>query len=318
MSWQQLIFNCPSKQSDPLSSLLSQQGALSVSLQDAGDEPIYEPPLNSTPVWSETIMSGLFNADQDLRPVMAKVKSSLGKNIAFKIEIVEEKDWVREWMENYQPIRFGNNLWICPSWMEPPEADAINIMLDPGLAFGTGTHATTALCLQWLEEFTGLTDDSHVAEKKQAFNTSLRGKTVLDFGCGSGILAVAAAKLGAKHVYAVDIDPQAVEASIENAKKNHLSDNISFFLVKDFEKAHPHLQVDIMLANILARPLMDLADSLSNYVKPSGSMVLSGILESQQQQVLACYQQQFSFKPSVVKDEWVRLVANKVEINAKH
>jgi ribosomal protein L11 methyltransferase len=192
-------------------------------------------------------------------------------------------------MQHFHPMRFGARLWICPSWQAPPAPDAVNILLDPGLAFGTGTHPTTALCLEWV--------DQHGADYDE----------VIDYGCGSGILALAAAKLGARHVWAVDNDPQALLATRANAANNgvaHLIDAVT-------PQALPALRTQLLLANILAQPLIDLADRFSAYVSPGGYIVLSGILTQQAASVAAAYQKHFEMAPWVGKDEWIRLVGKK-------
>ena len=193
-------------------------------------------------------------------------------------------------MDNFHPIKFGQRLWVCPSWRDIPDPTAVNVMLDPGLAFGTGTHPTTALCMQWLDA------------------TIKPEQTVVDFGCGSGILGIAALKLGAKRVVGVDIDPQAIEASTANAKRNNVDGQIELYLPKDQPS---DFQADVVVANILAGPLAELKPVISAYVKPNGLLALSGILESQADSVIAAYADEFSFDPIAVQDEWVRLSARK-------
>ena len=188
-------------------------------------------------------------------------------------------------MDDYKPMQFGRRLWVCPKHIEPPEPEAVNLMLDPGLAFGTGTHPTTALCLQWLD------------------NASLAGKQILDFGCGSGVLAIASLMLGAEHCDAVDIDPQALEATKDNASENNVSDSLQVMKPEQL----PAQQYDIVLANILAGPLVELAPQLATYTKPGGSIVLSGILETQANDILASYAQWFDLDTPLVQDDWVRI-----------
>jgi ribosomal protein L11 methyltransferase len=186
-------------------------------------------------------------------------------------------------MKNFHPIQFGDRLWICPSWLEAPEPNAINIMLDPGLAFGTGTHPTTALCLNWLD------------------GVDLTGKTVIDYGCGSGILAIAAALLGATRVIGVDIDPQALEATRENAKRNNVK--VETYLSGDC----PSIQADVLLANILAGPLQSLAPQFASLTRPGADIVLSGILHTQAQTVADAYGTWFNMNPAMQKEDWVRI-----------
>ena len=203
-----------------------------------------------------------------------------------KVEILEDKDWVREWMDQYQPVKLSDRLWICPSWREPVDPDAANLILDPGLAFGTGTHPTTHLCLQWLAQ------------------AKTEGKTVIDYGCGSGILAIAALLLGAESALAIDNDPQALTATQDNASRNQIAPKrLTVTLPRDNYPA----SADILLANILAQPLIELAGVIAGLVKPSGQLALSGILESQWQDVAAAYSPWFELNDPVIEAEWVRL-----------
>jgi len=286
MPWLQLKLASTPDAAQRLSDLLSDAGALAVTLQDAADQPLYEPPPGATPLWSQTWVTGLFDADADLQAVLADLRNTLGgQDLPHVISPLEDKDWEREWMDNYHPMRFGARLWICPSWHQPPDVDAVTVMLDPGLAFGTGTHPTTALCLEWL--------DAH----------DVVGKHVIDYGCGSGILAVAAAKLGAQQVWAVDYDPQALHATTLNAEKNAVSKCIHTVLPNDL----PRDTTDIMLANILADPLIELAPLFADLVRPGGAIVLSGILNTQSDAVMQRYQPWFDMAPATERDEWMRL-----------
>jgi len=210
-------------------------------------------------------------------------------DMRYKLEQLEDKDWEREWMDNFHPMKFGERLWICPSWCDVPEPDAVNVMLDPGLAFGTGTHPTTALCLTWLD---GL---------------DLQDKTVVDFGCGSGILSLAALKLGAKKVIGIDIDPQALQASLANAKRNNVDDRLELYLPKDLPQEMPEFKADVVVANILAGPLRELAPTIIEYVGDKGLLALSGVLEEQAQTLQAIYGQWCDMDPVTVQEEWVRL-----------
>ena len=202
------------------------------------------------------------------------------KTWATKVELLEDKDWVREWMDHFHPMQFGERLWICPSWRDVPNPDAVNVMLDPGLAFGTGTHPTTALCLQWLD---GL---------------DLAGKTVVDFGCGSGILGIAALKLGAARVIGIDIDPQAIQASRDNAERNGVADQIELYLPADQPQ---DVEADVVVANILAGPLRELAPLIAGHGKAGSLMALSGVLESQAPELETIYGQWFEMDPTAVK-----------------
>ena len=220
MAWVQIRLNSTDKQAEQISDFLEEIGAVSVTFMDSQDTPIFEPLPGETRLWGNTDVVGLFDAETDMKAIVdALIISRLvDRDLAHKIERIEDKDWEREWMDNFHPMQFGKRLWICPSWREVPDPNAVNVMLDPGLAFGTGTHPTTALCLQWLD---GL---------------DLTGKTVIDFGCGSGILAIAALKLGAKRAIGIDIDPQAILASTNNAQANGVADRLRLFLAKDQPK----------------------------------------------------------------------------------
>ncbi|MFI3247474.1 MAG: 50S ribosomal protein L11 methyltransferase, partial [Ferrimonas sp.] len=205
-------------------------------------------------------------------------------------EALEDKDWEREWMDHFHPMKFGHRLWICPSWREAPEPDAVNVLLDPGLAFGTGTHPTTALCLQWLDSL------------------DLTNKQVVDFGCGSGILAIAAIKLGAADVVGLDIDPQALTASADNAERNGIKDKLTVYLPKDQPQ---DLQADVVVANILAGPLRELAPVISALVKPGGQLALSGLLQEQAEELRTIYSQWFTLNPTTIEGDWCRLDGQK-------
>ncbi|KKL25886.1 hypothetical protein LCGC14_2400830, partial [marine sediment metagenome] len=291
MPWLQLIINTPRKYAASLEDAVLSAGAVSVTLQDNADEPILEPALGETPLWTETRLSALFDAETDTAGAMATVQSRFGNPLPdSRWEQLEDKDWEREWMLNYHPIRCGENLWICPSWQEPPEPDAVNLMLDPGLAFGTGTHPTTFLCLQWIEQ------------------QNMDNKQLIDYGCGSGILGIASLLLGAKQVVGVDIDPQALLATAENARRNNLpADSMPVFLPNE----HPPEPADVVLANILAGPLAELAPKLNGLTKPGGRLCLSGILATQADTVMAAYAEWFTFDPIAQQEEWVRLSAIK-------
>ena len=287
MPWLQLTLEATPENAERFSDALSELGAGAVTLQDGADQPLYEPPPGETPLWSSTRVIGLFEADTDMVALVAQLGQILRLETLppWRVSPLEDKDWEREWMVNFKPMRFGERLWICPSWCEPPEPQAINILLDPGLAFGTGTHPTTALCLEWL--------DGHGADYPQ----------VIDYGCGSGILAVAAAKLGAQHIWAVDNDPQALIATRDNAAKNDVTPAITAVAPAGL----PPIRVPLLLANILAQPLMDLADKFAQLVEPDGHIVLSGILRSQAAQVAAAYAPNFTMDAPVYRDEWTRL-----------
>ncbi|MBP0602138.1 50S ribosomal protein L11 methyltransferase [Aeromonas sanarellii] len=290
MPWIQIRINATAKTADKVSNMLLGRGAQAVTFMDAKDVPVYEPMPGETPLWGETEVMGLFDAETDPAPTIAFFQQIFGEDVGYKVELLEDKDWVREWMDHFHPMQFGERLWICPSWRDVPNPDAVNVMLDPGLAFGTGTHPTTALCLQWLD---GL---------------DLAGKTVVDFGCGSGILGIAALKLGAARVIGIDIDPQAIQASRDNAMRNGVADQIELYLPADQPQG---VEADVVVANILAGPLRELAPLIAGHGKPGSLMALSGVLESQAQELELIYGQWFDMDPTAVKEEWCRLSGRK-------
>jgi ribosomal protein L11 methyltransferase len=288
MPWLQIILDTDAQTVEPISDGLFTLGAISVTLQDAENQPLYEPPLNTTPLWKRTQIIGLFENDTDRAELQRQLQTVLAPLPvpSYQIQTLEDQEWSRVWMEDFRPMRFGKRVWICPSWQTPPNPEAVNILLDPGLAFGTGTHTTTALCLEWLDK-----------------QTDLSGKTLIDYGCGSGILAITAAKLAAAHVWAVDNDPQALLATKENAKKNHVETAISAVLPQQL----PALKADGMLANILATPLIELAATFAAHLKNGAPLVLSGILKEQTDDVIAAYQPYFAIKEVMERDNWMRI-----------
>lgn len=292
MSWLQLRVDTCRETTEAIEDALLAAGAVSVTMEDSADQPILEPAVGETPLWKQTRVTGLFSADTETTQATVIATASFGQSLPpYRWEILEDKDWEREWMQNFHPMRFGQRLWICPSWKTPPQADAVNLMLDPGLAFGTGTHPTTALCLEWLDSCT------------------LKDKTVIDYGCGSGILGIAALLLGAKEVMAIDNDPQALIATQDNAKRNHIdSSKLNVYLPDD---APTDYQADIMLANILAGPLAELAPLLSQLTVASGQLVLSGIINSQAAKLLTVYKPWFEMEEPALHHQWVRLCGRK-------
>jgi ribosomal protein L11 methyltransferase len=287
MPWIQLKIDVTAKHAEQVGDMLSANGALAVTFLDAKDTPMYEPKPGETLLWPDTRVVGLFDAEFDMPPVISKLGKArvLSENFVYKLDPLEDKEWEREWMDNFHPTQFGKRLWICPSWRDVPDPTAVNVMLDPGLAFGTGTHPTTALCLRWLDSL------------------DLRGKTVVDFGCGSGILAIAALKLGAKRVVGVDIDPQALLASKDNAQRNNVADAIEVYLPQD----QPDLQADIVVANILSGPLRELQEVITAYCKKGGLLAMSGILSNQAQGISDLYQRDFSMDDIAIEGDWARV-----------
>ncbi|MGE5625695.1 MAG: 50S ribosomal protein L11 methyltransferase [Bacillota bacterium] len=287
MTWILLKMALENLEHDKVEEALLEAGATSVTLEDAANQPIYEPDPENPALWADTRLTALFPPDADLDAVEAALLVSLGiaSLPAHEVETLEDRDWVREWLKDFKPMRFGERLWICPTAYAPPDPKAVNLILDPGLAFGTGTHATTALCLEWLD------------------SAELAGKDVLDYGCGSGILAIAAARLGARSVWAVDHDPQALTATRDNAARNGAAAKIRACP----PAALPDIQVDVLLANILARPLAELAPLFARRLKPGGTLVLSGILGEQEPELRRAYSPHFDLKPAVRREDWLRL-----------
>lgn len=291
MAWLQLRVGTDPDHAELVEDLLMGLGAVSVTLEDAADQPLYEPEPGTTPLWHQTSVVGLFAADSDMEALRRQLAEQYHERTQHPLgdvalEVVEDKDWTRAWMDDFQPLRFGERLWICPSWHQPPDPGAVTLMLDPGLAFGTGTHPTTALCLEWL-------DGARIADRE-----------VIDYGCGSGVLGLAALLLGARSVAGIDTDPQALEASRENASRNGVSpDKLKLFLPDHT----PQLQCDILLANILAEPLLALAPQLADLVRPGGELVLSGILESQADALTTRYEPWFAMDAPILSEGWVRL-----------
>jgi ribosomal protein L11 methyltransferase len=289
MAWLQLRLNASAVDADYFAELLQQLGALSVTYVDAADQPLYEPGVNETPLWQATDVIALFPAETDIAALTSALQQNTDRTLpALRADPLEDKDWIRAWMDHYQPMHFGHGLWICPSHSAPPEPHAINVLLDPGLAFGTGTHPTTAMCLRWLA--------AHPP----------RERAVIDYGCGSGVLAVAAAKLGAREIYAIDNDPQALLATTRNAQQNAVDALIHV--------AAPHTElptVTLLIANILARPLVELAPRFATLVQAGGNIVLSGILSSQAATVVSAYQEEFTLFEFAQQEDWVCLAGRR-------
>ncbi|MDH5180685.1 MAG: 50S ribosomal protein L11 methyltransferase [Gammaproteobacteria bacterium] len=287
MPWVQLKLYVAPQQAEVIETALTRLGAAAVTMQDAADQPLFEPPLGTTPLWEHTEITGLFPAETDSDALIAQLIQQPGIDTLphWKAEILEDQDWTSAWLDRFKPMRFGNRLWICPSAYSPPEPDAVNIFLDPGLAFGTGTHPTTAMCLEWL--------DGHPPQDLD----------VIDYGCGSGILALAAGKLGAANIRAVDNDPQALLATRDNSANNALTDRIQAFLPEQV----PTAPCDLLLANILAGPLAQLAPTLTALLKPGGHLVLSGLLAGQAEETIRAYRPGIELTIHAQKEEWICL-----------
>ncbi len=292
MPWIQINATVTESLAEPLSDAFMEANAASVTFSDALDQPIYEPEIGSTEIWQQTKVTALYDAEVDTNPIIELVLSILPEldKSQFNIEQLEDKDWVRAWMDQFKPMQFGKNLWIIPSWIKKENLpnknnpNAVNLFLDPGLAFGTGTHPTTSLCLTWL--------DKHAP----------KNKTVIDYGCGSGILALASHNLGAYAVSGTDIDPQAITASKENSRRNNA--DIKFDLVENFTEK----PVDLLLANILSGPLKELAPEFKKLTKKGATLVLSGLLKTQADELILFYESEgFQFIEQNNLDNWSQL-----------
>lgn len=287
MPWLQIHLTVDKSQAPLIELLFENLGAEAVSLGDAGDEPMLEPGPGETPLWQATRVTGLFAGDSDPDALRSAIDQALSTDTSrsLTLERLADRDWERAWLDQFQPMRFGRRLWICPSGHQVDAPDAVVVDLDPGLAFGTGTHPTTALCLGWLDAF------------------DLHGKTVIDFGCGSGVLAIAALKLGAAQAIAVDHDPQAVIATRDNAIRNGVADRLEVLHSDDFGSP----QADLVLANILANVLIELAPQIGALVAPGGRLALSGILAEQADEVARAYAGAIDFGEPRLYDGWALL-----------
>ena len=291
MSWLTLTVDADADDADGLSEALMELGALSVDVHDAsagtiGERPIFGEPDEPPPsLWAHNRITALFAPDVQIEELLHRAVQAAGlaKMPAYHVATLEDNDWVRLTQSQFEPIRISQRLWIVPTWHTPSDPSAINIVLDPGLAFGTGSHPTTQLCLRWLD------------------NNLHQGESVLDYGCGSGILAIAALKLGAASAIGVDVDAQAIQASRDNAEANQVT--AQFYLPDEA----PKCQADIVVANILTNPLKLLAPLLAGSVRQGGRIALSGILSAQAEEVMQIYKQWFDLEPPIVEDGWVCL-----------
>ncbi|RZG77713.1 50S ribosomal protein L11 methyltransferase [Acinetobacter sp. WCHAc060025] len=293
MKWLQIHITVEQAQVDFTETLLSSLGAVSVTLDDAENQDLLEPLPGETPLWNKVIVTGIYAQEDDETIDVAALETFIRTQLPtepMRSEFLEDQEWERTWMDAYEPIQIAEKYWIVPEWMEAPEADAVNIKLDPGLAFGTGNHASTFLCLQWLGK------------------TDVKDKIVIDYGCGSGILGVAALLLGAKKVYATDIDPQAVLATQQNAELNGVLENLYVGLPEEFNAEFKDKQADILVANILAGPLMSLAEEFSTLIKSEGEFALAGVIEEQVTDVSSVYSEFFDIVEVEKRDEtWCRI-----------
>jgi len=296
MTWIQATFVVDAKQVEPLSNILETFMAAAVTTENAGEDEFFEVAFPGTPDWAKVQVTGLFDEKIELLPIINFVQNHFANELSTEIPVsinkLIDQDWERVWLDSFTPIEVGKNLWICPSWCEPKNANARNIILDPGLAFGTGTHATTHMCLQWLAEQT------------------LNNKRILDYGSGSGILAIAAIFSGAQHADAVDIDPLAVEACVENAERNDVADKMSAYLPETLPKSDAP-QYDLVIANILAEVIIELRETLLENLKSDGTLLLTGILSNQAEKVITAFGDSFSFEQQH-QDQWCLLTASRV------
>jgi ribosomal protein L11 methyltransferase len=288
MTWRQLSVTCQTAQLEQVEDLMMELGALSISLRDAGDEPIYEPLPGDSPVWRESIVTATFAEDSDPEALEHMLAAKLPRELAQTLarDSFQDRDWEQAYRQHFTPIQCAPELWIVPSWIDPPNPDATNVRLDPGLAFGTGGHPTTNLCLSWLA------------------TQRLDGQELIDFGCGSGILAIAAIKLGARQVLAVDIDPQALNACESNMAVNAIAAERIPLCLPD---AVGKIKADLLMANILAGPLLALLPQFAELVRPGGNILLSGILKSQLNEIQSAYSKYFELQPARFREEWVCL-----------
>ena len=289
--WQELKFRVSSENALLVEEKLFSSGAAAVTFLDARNQPIFVEETDQTPLWEDICIVSLFPQDVNLDLIVHKLvhdQPAINSN-DIDIHLINDQDWESKWMNDQKPQQFGNRLWIYPSWITPLKNSVTNMILDPGLAFGTGSHPTTSLCLNWL--------DNNLVPKQH----------IIDYGCGSGILAIAAALLGASKVYAVDNDPQAITATLSNMEKNRISNQS----IQTFSpEALPHVKVDLLIANILANPLIQLSEIFSTLLKPSGKIVLSGILEEQVEKVSYHYRSYFELEEPQLNDGWALIAGS--------
>ena len=288
--WQEWVLETHSQLVEALEAWLFERGALAVTLEDNANEPLLEPGPGETPLWQNVVLTALFTSDVDLSSIRAVLpRTFLAENSKSELSRLEDREWTRVWMDDFAPIQMGPRLWVCPSWAEPPDEALVNVMLDPGLAFGTGTHATTAMCLGALDA------------------AMSGGESVVDFGCGSGILAIAALKLGASKALGVDNDPQAFAASRDNASRNKISaDQFDAVMPEDGRLSAWSNVANVVVANILAGPLLSLAQELIQLMAPGGRLLLTGVLEEQAAELIEHYAH-VGLEVTDRRDGWVLL-----------
>lgn len=299
MPWLQITLATDREHATLLEAALENIGALAVTLGDAGDEPQLEPPPGATPLWGQVLVTALFEPDEASRQDVEALIASLAGHLAAppRYERIEDQAWEHTWRDDFAPTRFGERLWVCPRGERPAgeQPDQVIVELDPGLAFGTGHHPTTALCLKWLD------------------GAALTGTRLIDYGCGSGILAIAALKLGAAQALAVDHDPQALEATLANASENGVANRLRCLAAEDTPSGLREEMADYLVANILAGPLIELAPRLAAMVRPGGTLALSGLLLDQVGSVAAAYASWFDLEPPEMQEDWVLLAGRRRE-----
>jgi ribosomal protein L11 methyltransferase len=291
MEWRQFVMNLGELPADAVEAIFTRHGALAVTLADAGDNPVLEPAPGETPLWQDTVITGLFSPSANFDGLRQDLLRSFALSSLpdHRVENLEDRVWEREWLKDFRPMRFGERLWVCPGEFTVDAPDAIVVHLDPGLAFGTGTHPTTAMCLEWLDTL------------------NLRDKRVLDFGCGSGILSVAALRLGARSVTALDIDPQALSATQRNAERNGVARGIEVIgNDRDLDGEY-----DVAVANILAAPLIDRAGTICERLVRGANLALAGVLEHQADAVTEAYGHWIGFGIPLVRSPWTRLTGTR-------
>lgn len=293
-AWQELHFTARKDQVQVLEEWLFERGALSVTLEDDADQPLLEPGPGETPLWDVVRVTALYVGDQDITPILGEIPPNLITSASRAPVPVADREWARVWENEFHPLQMGERLWICPSWTPPPDPDAINILLDPGLAFGTGTHPTTAMCLRSMD-----------ADLES-------GARVVDYGCGSGILGIAAVRLGATAALGVDNDPQAITASLNNAARNHVPrEAFSVVLPEDELVSSWRGAATWVVANILAGPLVVLAPVLTSLMTPGGRLLLAGLLADQAEEVIKAYAPTVDLVIADQQEGWVLLSGNK-------
>ena len=289
----QLTLDLGSAEPEPIEQALSALGATSITLEDATDDPVLEPAPGETPLWPTVRVRAQLPVEVDRREIEAELLGRLPVGASVRFELLDDRPWEREWLRDFHPMRFGRRLWVCPDGQAAGAPDAVRVALDPGLAFGTGSHATTALCLEWLD------------------GCDLNGCQVIDYGCGSGILAIAALRLGAKEAIAFDIDPQALLATRQNAERNGVVERLTIVA----EAPEALASCDVLVANILAGPLIGLGDRFAALLRPGGRIAVSGVLEDQAESVAATYARWFIMRATTVRDGWAMLSGSRGHIS---